>query len=365
MLVATGIEAINRTSGTTVQFTAKKEVILAAGAIYTPQLLQWSGIGPNGVLEAAGIKTKIELAAVGSNFQDHVVSYLSWTRKYHHKRPLSTHSTYATDVVNNTFPRPTELTTNATFWAESKALYDDKKTGPLTKAQGSFIAFPSLGMIANDSSTFLSTMKSQKSTAYLPSIYASYSELVAGVKAQRTILTKQIGEGSVAIAEMPGSGSGGMVNALMKPMSRGTIHLDPKDVYGNPVISYDAMHNPLDKTAMFKLIQYSRKLFASNALKGLSPVEVLPGPQYTDETGVIDALLAAGVLMPTFAHPSCSCPMMPKDIGGVVDSTLKVYGTDRLSIVDASVVPIIPAAHLQATLYAVAEKASAIIKARA
>lgn len=80
-LIATGIEAVDRSSNTTIQFTAKKEVILAAGAIFTPQLLQWSGIGPNDVLEAAGIETKIDLAAVGSNFQDHAVSYLSWTRK--------------------------------------------------------------------------------------------------------------------------------------------------------------------------------------------------------------------------------------------------------------------------------------------
>lgn len=85
MLVATGIEAIDRSSNTTLQFTAKKEVVLAAGAIFTPQLLQWSGIGPNDVLEAAGIKTKIDLAAVGSNFQDHAVSYLSWTCKYQKK----------------------------------------------------------------------------------------------------------------------------------------------------------------------------------------------------------------------------------------------------------------------------------------
>ncbi|TLD27613.1 choline dehydrogenase [Venturia nashicola] len=345
-LVATGIEAINRTSGTIVQFTAKKEVILAAGAIFTPQLLQWSGIGPNDVLEAAGIETKIDLAAVGSNFQDHPVTFLSWT-------------------LNNTFPTPTELTTNTTFWTESEALYTDKKTGPLTKAQGGLIAFPSLNMITNDSSTLLSTLQSQKSTDYLPSIYASYSELKAGVKAQRTILAKQIEEGTVAIAEIPGSGGGSQPNALQKPFSRGTIHVNPKDVYGNPLILHDTFHNPFDKTLMFKSIQYTRKLFSSKALAPLSPVEVLPGAQHTDETSVIDALLAAGVLTPSFAHPSCSCPMMPRNIGGVVDSELRVYGTSRLSIVDASVLPIIPAAHLQGTMYAVAEKAVAIIKARA
>lgn len=80
-LIAVGVEAIDRTLNTTVQFTARMEVILAAGAVFTPQLLQWSGIGPRDVLEAAGIETKIDFPAVGSNFQDHAVSYLSWTCK--------------------------------------------------------------------------------------------------------------------------------------------------------------------------------------------------------------------------------------------------------------------------------------------
>lgn len=156
-----------------------------------------------------------------------------------------------------------------------------------------------------------------------------------------------------------------MVNALMKPFSRGTIHLNPKDVYGVPIVLHDSLHNPFDKTAMFRFVKYTRALFSSKSLEALSPVEVLPGAQHVSETEVIDALVAAGVLMPTFSHASCSCPMMPKEIGGVVDASLKVYGTDRLSIVDASILPLIPAAHLQATMYAVAEKASDIIKARA
>jgi choline dehydrogenase-like flavoprotein len=56
--------------------------------------------------------------------------------------------------------------------------------------------------------------------------------------------------------------------------------------------------------------------------------------------------------------------MMPQELGGVVDSELLVYGTKKLSIIDASILPIIPAAHLQATMYSVAEKAADIIKAR-
>ncbi|KAK6076424.1 GMC oxidoreductase [Seiridium cupressi] len=80
-LVATGVKALDRSTNTTVEFTAKKEVILAAGAVWTPHLLQLSGIGPEAVLEAAGVATKLDMPAVGSNFQDHPVMYLQWTSK--------------------------------------------------------------------------------------------------------------------------------------------------------------------------------------------------------------------------------------------------------------------------------------------
>lgn len=81
-LVASGVKALDRSANQTVTFTAGKEVILAAGAIYTPQLLQWSGIGPKSVLDASGIETKLDFPAVGSNFQDHAVAYYTWTRTY-------------------------------------------------------------------------------------------------------------------------------------------------------------------------------------------------------------------------------------------------------------------------------------------
>lgn len=92
-LVATGVKVLNRSNNETLVFSAKKEVILAAGGVFTPQLLQWSGIGPKSVLEAAGIETKIDFPAVGSNFQDHPVGYISWTGKSSsHRSQVGPHS---------------------------------------------------------------------------------------------------------------------------------------------------------------------------------------------------------------------------------------------------------------------------------
>ena len=80
-LTAQGVEAIDRTTGKVYQFKANKEVILAAGGVHTPQVLQLSGIGPKDVLKAAGVPVKLNFPAVGSNFQDHPTAYLNWNCK--------------------------------------------------------------------------------------------------------------------------------------------------------------------------------------------------------------------------------------------------------------------------------------------
>lgn len=128
--------------------------------------------------------------------------------------------------------------------------------------------------------------------------------------------------------------------------------------------SHNAFQNPFDRTQLFTFIQYTRKYFLTTALSSLSPSEITPGADLTTEEEILSALAGSGSLSPTFAHPSCSCPMMPEEKGGCVGADLLVYGTERLSVIDGSIMPIIPAAHLQATLYAVAEKAADVIKER-
>ncbi|KAH6653104.1 choline dehydrogenase [Truncatella angustata] len=346
-LVASGVKALNRSTNNTVTFTAKKEIILAAGAIYTPQLLQWSGIGPKSVLEASGIEAKLDFPAVGSNFQDHAVAYWTWT------------------LGNPTFPAASDLTSNATFWNEAVDLYHNNLTGPLTKAQANYIAFPALPVIADDSDALVADLLAQTEGAYLPDIYASSPELLAGYEAQKKLLAAQHGNGSVAAVEIPISGAGGMPNAVEKPLSRGTIHLNASDVYGEPVVFYNALSNPFDRAILFRSLEYTRKLQATSAVADLEPVELWPGVAATTEEAALAALTKVGWLRPSFSHPSSSCPMLPKELGGCVSSDLLFYGIQKLSIIDASILPMVPGSHIQATMYAVAEKASDIIKARA
>ncbi|EER37452.1 choline dehydrogenase [Histoplasma capsulatum H143] len=340
-----GVKAINRKTNKEVTFRASKEVILAAGSLHTPQILQLSGIGPKCVVEAAGIKSRVDLPGVGSNLQDHPVAYLNWK-------------------VTNSFPEPNIMTTNETFAAEALAEYQAHRTGPYTKAQSNTIAFLSLPMVTNNTEDMINSLKQQVASKYLPGVYSR--ELIAGYEAQRAILAKQLGEGSVSALEFPFGGSGMVPNSVQKPLSRGTVHLNPDDPHGEPIVTYNAFTNPFDRAQLASFIAFTRRYFKTNALADMQPQEVSPGEDAQTEDEIIAKLAAGGPLSlsPSFAHPSSSCPMMPKNKGGCVGADLRVHGTRKLSIIDASILPIIPSAHLQATMYAVAEKASDIIKWR-
>lgn len=346
-LVVSGVKATDRNSGEELTFSAKKEVIMAAGAVHTPHILQLSGIGPKAVVEAAGIESKLDMAAVGSNFQDHPVAYVNWTLK-------------------NTFPSPDEAAINATFNAEALQEYLDNRSGPYTRAQPNSIAFMSMPMISDDYESQVASLADQTASDVLPETYSDEA-LMAGWIAQRDILAQQIGDGEVAVMEFPFGGSGFGPNAMQKPLSRGTIHLNPADPQGEPIVTNHALQNPFDRWQIFAFVEFTRRYFRSDALASLQPQEVVPGEDATTPEEVIAAMLplAPFGLAPSFAHPSCSCPMMPREKGGCVSADLLVYGVEKLSIIDASIMPIIPAAHLQATMYAVSEKAADIIKARA
>jgi choline dehydrogenase-like flavoprotein len=348
---AVGVQITDDATNKTSIVYAKKEVVLAAGAIQTPKLLQLSGVGPRSVLEAAGVKVKVELDAVGSNFQDHP---------------------YATVIFNtttNTFPNPGLMNTNATFNASAWAQYEADKTGPYTVARGNALAFISLPDMATNGSSVSSvvnSLNSQKEGSYLPSVYKSNKKLLKGFEAQKRVIAKIFARSDAAVAEfpVPADGSYGLVG-VEKPLSRGTVHINAANPTGPPNVIHNAFVNPVDRTILAIGLRYFRTVWARPELKKFSVSETVPGAKYTSDEDIYSALLAQASLSPTLAHPSGSCPMMPEHAGGCVDDKLMVYGTQHLSIIDASIIPIIPSCHLQATMYGIGEKAADVIKARA
>ncbi|KAH6665583.1 choline dehydrogenase-like protein [Halenospora varia] len=345
-LVAKGVQMVSRADDSIAKVYANKEVILAAGGVFTPHLLMLSGVGPRDVLAAANITVKKEAPSVGSNFQDHV--------------PLSV----VFNISKKTFPSPDLYTTNATFLAEAKAQYSLDRSGPWSAARANAAAFLTFNMISLKYKSITAKIEQQNPTQYLPERYSKNEALLAGFKKQREILIKQYLGNDSAVAEFPIAAGGSAGGVHQKPLSRGTVTLNNTNPEAVPIVQWNALQNPIDKEVLCEMVRFTRAHWARKELAGYTPVETAPGAQYRTNEEIINQAIVSGGIAPTFAHPSGGCPMMPENLGGCVSNKLMVYGVQNLSIIDASIIPMIPATHLQATIYAIAEKAADIIKAR-
>ncbi|EMD65182.1 hypothetical protein COCSADRAFT_89072 [Bipolaris sorokiniana ND90Pr] len=344
-LEAKGVKTIETKTGSSKTYYARKEVILAAGAINTPKFLQASGIGPKSVLEAAGIPVRLEHDGVGANFQDHPYTSIAF------------------NITNISTPNGRSLDTDPAYNASAWQQYFANKTGPITLARGNALAMIPLPVVDPENyGSIADRVLGLKDDAYLPSIYKNSKKLLNGVKAQRKVLADLFRNNKAAIVELPIPDAGAfMLVGLEKPVSRGSITINPKNPQGPPQVFWNTLSNPIDKTLFGSSIRYLRKVWAGPELAKYTPVETSPGAQYKTDDEIIDILVGNNAILPSLAHPSCSCPMMPEDMGGCVSDKLAFYGVKHLSIVDASIMPLIPSQHLQATVYAVAEKAADII----
>ena len=345
-LVAKGFKITINANNSTTSVFASREVILAAGGIFTPHLLMVSGIGPKEVLRAASIPVKVDLAAVGANFQDHVPAYMSF------------------NLSNRSWPNLDTLTTNATFNASAAKQYEEHRSGPWTGKGANALAFLTLKQITSRYREITAAISFQNPEEFLPTRYSNSPTLLAGYLAQRSILLSQYLGNTAAISEFPIKPSGSAPVALQKPLSRGTITLNTTHPHAYPIVLHNTFSNPIDLSILGELIRWNRKHWASPSLAHFNPIENVPGAQFTEDKEILERLLEQGQVSPTFAHPSGGCAMMPLDLGGCVSDKLEVYRVRGLTVVDASILPLIPAAHLQATMYAVAEKAADIIQSR-
>ncbi|KAB2101534.1 hypothetical protein AG0111_0g10581 [Alternaria gaisen] len=334
-LEAKGVKITDKKTGTKRTVYANKELVLACGSVNTPQLLQLSGIGPRSVLEAAGISVKLEHDGVGANFQDHPYTNVQF------------------NMSNVSKPNPSSYsdpTFNASAWAEYRA----NKTGPLTLSRGNGLAM-----------SLAEQVRSSDNEAFLPAVYKNSKKLLKGFKAQRAILADLYESAKAGVVEHTISGSGTFeIVGLEKPISRGTITIDPANPQGPPKILYNSLSNPVDKAVLASCVRFLRTVWARPELAKFSPIETSPGAQYTTDDEIIKRSIEVGSIIPTLSHPSCNCAMMPEDMGGCVSEKLLFHGVKRLSIIDASIIPIVPTQHIQSTMYAIGEKAADIIKKR-
>jgi choline dehydrogenase-like flavoprotein len=346
-LVASGVKMTSNTDGSQASVYAAKEVILAAGGVFTPHLLMLSGIGPQDVLSSANISVKKELPAVGSNFQDHQALYMRF------------------NLSNQSTPNPDMLVTtpDQKFNATSAELYAANRTGPWTFGRGNAALFLAFKDFSSKYKNITAVVSKQNATAYLPARYSKNEALLKGYLAQRKVLVDHYLSDDAALGEYPIQPWGRATTAIQKPLSRGTLILNSTNPAAMPIVVRNAFQNPVDKMVLGELVRWNREHWTkAPLLQRYAPVETVPGAQYQTDDEIFNAGIKAAALDPTYAHSSGGCALMPEDLGGCVDAQLKVYGVGNLRVVDASIIPLIPAAHLQATMYAVAEKAADIIK---
>ncbi|KAI4274552.1 MAG: hypothetical protein L6R35_006332, partial [Caloplaca aegaea] len=319
---------------------ASQEVIVAAGAPRSPQLLQVSGVGPRKLLKGLGIKVIQDLPGVGYNFQDQPTMFAGVTYDYS-KYPL---------------PTPSYYFTNQSWVAEQLAIYYQNRTGPntLPYLSGSTVAFLSLQRLTDQYKQIIQSAKQADLKKALPA--GADKTLLEGYKAQQSAVLADYGSPDTAVYEAGMLGNEVVPLTLIKPLSRGSILINSSEPLTDPVFDYGTFQHPADMQIFIASYKKFRQFVGAEPWKAVGLQETLPGPSVQGD-GAIEAAIR-NITVSTWAHPVGTCAMMPKEHGGALDPQLRVYGIKGLSVVDASMMPIIPATHTSAPVYAVAEKAS-------
>jgi choline dehydrogenase len=192
--------------------------------------------------------------------------------------------------------------------------------------------------------------------SYLPSNYED--TLRAGYDQQLASIIAELGDSTIPAFENLNNNAGGLDVSLMRPLSRGTCHINSNDPFASPSVDPRWLIHPFDYDVMVSAMAFNQKILDTPAIQALQPT-------YLDVPRDADADTLGNILrveVGTEYHYSGTAAMLPRNLGGVVDNNLLVYGTDNLRVVDTSIHPMVPGAHLQAVAYAVAEKAADIIK---
>lgn len=225
---------------------------------------------------------------------------------------------------------------------------------------GSIVAFLPLQNMTSNYNSILSAGTNTKLES-LPFFQPDASSIRAGYKAQLSQLLSLYKSDNASVLEVAWGGGNTVSVAMIRPFSRGTMNINSTNPNAPPIVDFGTFSHPTDLTVAVESLKKVREWMASGPMQEVGAVETYPGTNVST-----DAQIAASIR--TFAtsswqHPTSTCAMLPKDLGGVVDSQLRVYGVKNLRIVDASVFPMSIGGHTSATVYAVAEKAADIIKA--
>ncbi len=302
---AMGVEYVS--DGSTLRAEAAREVILAAGTFNTPQLLMLSGIGPADHLHSLGIEIAADLP-VGKNLQDHLGAYMLYTRP----RPGAFHREMRFDRMAASMVRAYLL-----------------GSGPATVVPGGLHAF----------------VKTRPELA-VPDIEFMFRGTAANPHLWFPLVRRAFLDGF------------GIRPTLLHPDSRGEILLHSADPRQPPRIVYKFFTAPNDLPTLREGFKRARELAFNKAMDNFRGEEIGPGSKVQSDAD-IDAWLKKTVI--TAHHPAGTCAM---GTNGVLDPQLRVHGIERLRVCDASAMPDLVSAHINACVIMMADKASDAIRGK-
>ena len=287
---------------------ARREVIVTAGAIRSPQLLELSGIGRADVLNAIGVPVRHELTAVGEHYTDHYALRMNWRLRGIGSLNEATHGARLVGAV---------------------AKYLVSRRGILTLG-------PALchGFITVDPEG------DRPDTQFL-FMHASYEN------AARRVLDREPGM-TIGIIQQ-------------RPHSSGSIHAASADPHRPPAIRPHFLSDPADQRHVVGAMRRARRLVSRPSLAPLIVREMNPGPAADDDHALLAWARATGQ---TLYHPCGTC-RMGEGADTVVDTRLRVHGIERLRVADASVMPTITSGNIHAPVIMIAERAADMILADA
>lgn len=298
---ASGVEA--RVDGQDVTFRARREVVLAAGAIGSPHLLQLSGVGPGALLHSLGIPVVHDLPAVGGNLQDH----------------LQLRLVFRVSGIRTLNERANRLASRVAMALQYLLL----RRGPLTMAPSQ------LGLFAKSDPS--------RETANLQYHVQPLS-------------LDRFGEPLHPFPAFTAS------VCDLRPESRGTVRAASPDPFASPEIRPNYLATPGDRRVAVDAIRLTRRICAAPALAPYSPSEYAPGAALASDA---ELERAAGDIGTTIFHPVGTAGM-GRD--GAVDERLRVHGIEGLRVADASVMPTITSGNTNAPTIMIAEKAADLVR---
>ena len=287
---------------------ARHEVILSAGALHSPQILEHSGIGGGALLRAKGIEVVHELSGIGGNLSDHLHTRIAFETN----QPVTVN-----DMMGNRWNMAREVAKYAIF-------------------RRGLLSTPSM-----------------KVHAYVRSVY---SPKMPDIRIQCALSSSASRYADDGLDPFSGFHLG---SYCIFPTSRGGIHISAPDPRAAPQITANYLRDDIDCKAAIWAFKKSREIASEPSLASIVVREVRPGPAADSNEDILDFIKETGQ---TSWHPVGTCKMGPRtDPGAVVDCELRVHGMAGLRVIDASVIPFQVASNTNVPSIMIGEKGAALI----